>query len=83
MAEENLARALLIYLGQVAPQPLASHYGLESAVAAEGGELLEAIALRRGMLRHGGLADTAKAAVAVLADFRKGALGRHTLESPA
>ena len=83
IGEENLARALLDYLAQAAPQPLASHYGLESGAGAKGGELLEAIALRRGMLRQGGVADTAKAAVAVLADYRKGALGRHTLESPA
>lgn len=82
IGEENLARALLDYLSQAAPQPLASHYGLESAAMAEGGILLEAIARRRGMLRHGGRPDTAKAAVAVLGDFRRGALGRHTLELP-
>ena len=45
-------------------------------------ELLEKIALKRGMLASGGEADTERAAVMVLDEFRAAKLGRITLELP-
>ena len=45
-------------------------------------ELLEKIALKRGMLVSGGDADTERAAVMVLDEFRAAKLGRITLELP-
>jgi ribosome biogenesis GTPase A len=45
-------------------------------------ELLETTARKRGMLISGGEADTERAAVMVLDEFRSGKLGRITLELP-
>jgi len=44
--------------------------------------LLEAIAKRRSYKRHDGLWDTEKTAVAFLTDYRSGAIGRVSLETP-
>jgi ribosome biogenesis GTPase A len=44
--------------------------------------LLEAIGKKRGALRAGGVVDRHKAADALIHDFRSGALGRISLESP-
>lgn len=45
-------------------------------------EILQDIAKKRGMLISGGEADTARAAVMLLDEFRAGRLGRITLELP-
>ena len=45
-------------------------------------EILEHIALSRGCLKSGGEADLDKAAKLLIHDFRSGALGRLTLETP-
>jgi ribosome biogenesis GTPase A len=44
--------------------------------------LLEEIGKRRGGLRAGGIVDLHKAADALIHDFRQGAIGRISLESP-
>lgn len=82
IGEERLALALLDYLRGVAPSVLSHLYGIGPAHALDNEELLEAIGRRRGLLRRGGQVDGTKAAAALLGDYRKGALGRHTLESP-
>jgi len=48
----------------------------------DGVDLLEAIAKRRSYKRHDGLWDMEKTAVAFLTDYRSGAIGRVSLESP-
>ena len=48
----------------------------------DGVDLLEAIAKRRSYKRHDGLWDTEKMAVAFLTDYRSGAIGRISLETP-
>ncbi len=45
--------------------------------------LLQAIARQRGLVRSGGRLDLQKAAEAVLTDYRSGAIGPMTLETPA
>ena len=45
-------------------------------------DLLEAVAKRRGFLIKGGHVDMEKTAMAFLVDYRSGALGRVSLESP-
>jgi ribosome biogenesis GTPase A len=49
----------------------------------DGVDLLEAIAKKRSYKRHDGLWDTEKTAVAFLTDYRSGAIGRVSLESPS
>ena len=44
--------------------------------------MIEAIAKRRGFRIKGGSADFEKAAVTLLLDYRSGALGRITVETP-
>jgi ribosome biogenesis GTPase A len=48
----------------------------------DGVDLLEAIARRRSYKRHDGVWDTEKTAVAFLTDYRSGAIGRISLETP-
>lgn len=48
----------------------------------DGVDLLEAIARRRSYKRHDGIWDTEKTAVAFLTDYRSGAIGRISLETP-
>lgn len=48
----------------------------------DGIDLLAAIAKRRSYKRHDGLWDTEKTAVAFLTDYRSGAIGRVSLETP-
>jgi ribosome biogenesis GTPase A len=66
------------------PQLLAARYG----TPADGGTLdgvgvIEAVAARRGFRIKGGGTDFEKAAVTLLNDYRSGALGRLSLETPA
>jgi len=48
----------------------------------DGVDLLEAIAKRRSYKRHDGIWDMEKTAVAFLTDYRSGAIGRISLETP-
>jgi ribosome biogenesis GTPase A len=48
----------------------------------DGVDLLEAIAKRRSYKRHDGILDMEKTAVAFLTDYRSGAIGRISLETP-
>ena len=45
-------------------------------------DVVQGIAKRRGYLLKGNIADTEKAALAFLVDYRSGALGRISLETP-
>ena len=84
--EQEVALALLQTLQQPYAGEIAARYKLAGppAVAAQhADELLEAIARQRGLVQSGGRLNLQKAAEAVLNDFRSGALGRLTLETPA
>jgi ribosome biogenesis GTPase A len=48
----------------------------------DGVDLLEAIAKRRSYKSHNGFFDMEKTAVAFLTDYRSGAIGRVSLETP-
>ena len=57
--------------------------GFLNVLNMDGVDLLEAIARRRSYKRHDGLYDMEKTAVAFLTDYRSGAIGRISLETPA
>ena len=63
------------------PELLRARYKM-SELPAKPDELLVEIGRRRGGLRSGGVVDTHKAADVLVHDFRSGALGRISLESP-
>lgn len=78
---EALAANLLVRLGKLYPEAIERRYGLSSP-AAQGWELLEAAAKRRGFLAGRGEYDTGRMAAVLLDEFRGGKLGRITLERP-
>jgi len=57
--------------------------GFLDVLKMDGVDLLEAIARRRSYKRHDGLWDMEKTAVAFLTDYRSGAIGRISLETPS
>lgn len=84
--EEEVALALLGSLQGPYAAALVARYKLADAAAvptAHADELLAQVARQRGLVRTGARLDVQKAAEAVLNDFRGGALGRITLETPA
>ena len=60
---------------------LKARYGVSDAVT-DGVGVIEAIAARRGYRLKGGAADVEKAAHTLMQDYRSGALGRISLETP-
>jgi ribosome biogenesis GTPase A len=86
--EEEVALALLASVRGRYAQRLQARYGLADAagvdLAALSDEaLLAAIARKRGGLMAGGMLNLQKAAEIAINDFRQGAWGRITLETPA
>lgn len=63
------------------PALLAARYKLEPS-GLDGVALIEAIARKRGYRLKGGALDLEKAAITLLTDYRSGALGRISLETP-
>lgn len=84
MDTEQLALRLLEYLQRNANPMFLERFELDKEEIAEmpPHELLELVAKKRGMLVSGGEADTERAAVMVLDEFRAAKLGRITLELP-
>ncbi len=80
--DEDVALFLADNLLKTYPDLLNARYKLD-VTHMDGVDLLEAIAKRRSYKRHDGLWDTEKTAVAFLTDYRSGAIGRVSLESPA
>jgi ribosome biogenesis GTPase A len=80
--EEEVARALLAQVQERHGERLGARYKLPEAPAAGGDGLLAEIGRRRGALMSGGRVDLQKAAEIVINDFRHGAWGRITLETP-
>lgn len=76
------------FLGEILisryPAQLVARYRLDGAMvgAMDGPALVEAVGRRRGCLVKGGGLDLEKAAQVLLQDYRDGALGRISLETP-
>ena len=85
MIDEEVASFLAGVLLARYPALLASRYGLPSAELArlDAADVIERIAVRRGLRLRGGDADLEKAAKVLLQDYRDGILGRVSLETPA
>lgn len=79
--DEDVAAFLGDILLERYPELLAARYGI-SPNDLDGHALIEAVAKRRGCLVKGGGLDLEKAALILLGDYRSGALGRITLETP-
>ena len=80
--DEEVALELLDYLRQNYPQSLLERYRIGGAGDMTDTALLEAIGRQRGALQAGGRVNLTKAAELVIHDFRSGALGRLTIETP-
>jgi ribosome biogenesis GTPase A len=84
--DQEVALELLNKLKQAYAPLLEARYRLglsrEAIAALHDDELLEAIGRKRGALAGGGAVNWQKAAELVIADFRSGALGHITLETP-
>jgi len=81
--EEEVAGFLATILLERYPGLLIARYGC-AVDGVDGVGVLEAVARKRGCLgRGGGKLDLAKAAMILLTDYRSGALGRISLETPA
>lgn len=77
---EVIAQRLLGLLKISYPDRLCERYGLNAVQDIPDYELLDMLAVKRGMLLSGGVADTERAAVMLLDEYRGGRLGRLTLE---
>ena len=81
LIEEEVATFLADALLVRYPELLAARYGVEPA-GMDGVGIVEAVALRRGFKLKGKGVDLEKAAHTLLQDYRSGALGRISLETP-
>jgi len=79
--EEEVAEFLGTLLLERYPQLLAERYGLKTE-GLDGVGVIEGVAARRGFRMRGGEFDYEKAAHVLLQDYRQGALGRISLETP-
>jgi ribosome biogenesis GTPase A len=78
---EHLASRLLLVLSDCNKESVVSRYNIEVGDGDGGYDLLLKTAKSRGMLLQGGRLDVARAAAAVLDEYRSGKLGRFTLET--
>lgn len=78
---EEAALFLVSFLQSHAPRTLESRYELDDE-RVPAWEALERIGRRMGAMASGGRVDVERAARALIADFRRGRLGAHTLERP-
>ncbi|MDE5667774.1 MAG: ribosome biogenesis GTPase YlqF [Clostridia bacterium] len=76
---DDIALALLKELGEKYPKRLLERYGVESGTPLD---MLETVCEKRGFLLRGGEFDYERGERAVIDDFRKGKLGRITLDTP-
>lgn len=82
LIEEEVAAFLGDILLAHYPQLLAARYGLKTE-GMDGVGVVEGVAARRGFRIKGGEPDIEKAAHTFLQDYRSGALGRISLETPS
>ncbi|MEW5866747.1 MAG: ribosome biogenesis GTPase YlqF [Bacillota bacterium] len=76
----QVAERLLEELTEKSPGALAVRLKLQDVRGCSGDALLEHVGRRRGCLGPGGVVDLARAGAVVLSDFRRGLLGRVTLD---
>lgn len=76
---DDIALALLKELGEKYPQRLSERYGIDGGTPLD---MLEQVCKKRQFLLRGGEYDYERAERAVIDDFRKGKLGRITLDTP-
>lgn len=82
--ESEVAIRLAEILLERYPGSLAQRYGLPGDdLSLDGVGVIEGVAARRGFKLRGGDFDFDKAALALLGDYRSGALGKLSLETPA
>ena len=81
MDYDDVAFYLADYLIKNYPQELKSRYQLETLPTTEI-EFLEKLAAKRGCLRAGGRVDLERVSTILLNEYRAGALGNITLETP-
>ena len=79
---EDLAAKLLVTLRDDYPKAVTERYKIDLDPDAQGWELLEACARKRGFLLGGGQVNTERMAAVLLDEFRGGKLGRISLERP-
>lgn len=77
----DLSIALLGYLKENYPDSLRERFGIEDIAPLSSADILERIALRRGLL-EGSKPSEEKAAYALIKEFKDGILGRLSLEIP-
>lgn len=82
MDRETLALKLIGKLKKIAPAALEERYKLSNIEDKESIEIMDEIGKNRGALMRGGLIDYEKVSGIILDEFRKGTLGRITLEEP-
>jgi len=80
--EEEVATFLADELLKFYPQLLAARYGFKDLESMDGIAVVEGIAAKRGFRIKGGDYDFEKASHTLLLDYRSGALGRISLETP-
>ncbi len=78
---DDIALELLGELAQSYPQYLTERYGIEDF--SDNLKMYEAVCKRRGFIFRGGEFDYERGAKAIVDDFRKGRIGKITLEKPA
>lgn len=78
---ETLAHYLMDLLAKRYPDALKARYGIEVTEDAQGWELVEAAARKRGFLISGGEVDLDRMSRILLDEFRSGKLGNFTLET--
>ena len=82
--ESEVAIRLAEILLERYPKALAARYGLTNGgQSLDGVGVIEGVAAKRGFKLKGGHLDFDKAALALLGDYRSGALGKVSLETPA
>ena len=79
--DEEVATFLADFLLAHYPALLIARYNFD-VMGMDGADVIAAIAKRRGYLLKGGASDLEKSALMLLQDYRTGALGRISLETP-
>ncbi len=79
---EALGCHLILLLARRYPEAVQARYKIGTPEDAQGWELLEAAARKRGFLVSGGEVDLERMARVLLEEYRSGKLGRFTLEEP-
>lgn len=82
MDRETLALKLIEKLKNIAPKSLEERYKISDIKEMSPLEIMDEIGKNRGALMRGGLIDYEKVSGIILDEFRKGTLGRITLEEP-